>query len=106
MRVVKIGGDRGLILFFLRRQATESVASMKPAEIYNHRLVKFLDDSGTIMFAVHEIHYDEDKNIVGWNPKPIPILADSLEQIKLLGEQVIRATELPVLYVQDNGDLA
>lgn len=78
---------------------------MNNAETYNHRLVKSINDSGEIIYGVHEIHYDLDNNIVGWNPIAIPAIADSPAQIQFLGEQIIRAAEIPTLILKEDGSL-
>ena len=65
---------------------------------WNHRVIKTVADSGEVTYAIHEV-YHREVGYKGWTANPVPAAEDSLEELKVTLERMLRACDKPVLVV-------
>lgn len=69
---------------------------------WNHRIVKRKSSDGERdVFAVHEVHYNEQMEEIAITRDPSPFLGSSLEELKTTLIRILHSATLPTLNYED-----
>jgi len=64
---------------------------------WNHRAVKKIDYFGEPYYEIHEVYYNDDHTIYAMTVNPISLYGESLEDLKVTLERMMRCIENPIL---------
>jgi len=70
---------------------------------WNHRVVrkKLVDDFDDEQYAIHEVHYDEEKNPVYVTQNPAMVVEMNMKDLQETLIRMLHATTLPALDYDD-----
>lgn len=70
---------------------------------WNYRVVKYDEqaNSQSEYFAIHEVYYNEDGNIVSWTENPIVPCGDTPEGLEISIISMLSAFNKPVISLKD-----
>ena len=65
---------------------------------WNHRVIKKGNEAYS-WYAIHEVYYDRDsKDLVqGWTENPVPVIGDSLEDLRWTLERMLESLDKPII---------
>lgn len=63
---------------------------------WNYRVIASSDNDETT-YAVHEVYYSEDGDIVSWTEEPVPAVSESVDGLREVLARYQRAASMPVL---------
>lgn len=67
---------------------------------WNHRVIKKGKDYEYL--AIHEVHYRDDGTISGYTERSIPVLGESVEELRTVLEQMLKALDKPIIDKTDD----
>lgn len=53
---------------------------------WNHRVMRTVDDQGDVTYGIHEVYYNAKDEPEGWTQDPVPLMADTEEDLRDLHE--------------------
>ena len=62
---------------------------------WNHRVIKKGKDYEYL--AIHEVHYRDDGTISSYTENPIPVIGESIEELRTVLEQMLRALDETII---------
>ena len=66
--------------------------------IWNYRVIAQEDETGALVYGVHEVYYDDENHqICAWSAEPIVLCADSYKTLKSMKDNYLLAYTKPVL---------
>lgn len=63
---------------------------------WNHRVVKSVE-AGDDLFAIHEVHYNDEGEIFGVTENPVVATGGNIEELRETLQRMLRALDTPVL---------
>lgn len=70
------------------------------AHTWNHRLIEYVDTDGEPWFAIHEVHY-EDQRPRAYTENPIAPTGSTIEQVRETLQRMLRCLDKPTLKETD-----
>lgn len=67
---------------------------------WNHRVMRSKDADGDDFYAIHEVHYEDDKPRL-FTLDPVPVSGNSIEELRSTLERMLSCVTTPVLTRED-----
>lgn len=64
---------------------------------WNHRVIKHTYKDGYVYFGIHEVFYNSKGEIYGYSNEPIDLSENSLDDLRLTLQQMLRCLDEEVL---------
>ena len=64
---------------------------------WNYRILAQKNSDDNINYAVHEVYYNENKEIEYWSESPITLHAESSEELIMMKDRYLLAFTKPIL---------
>ena len=67
---------------------------------WNHRVIKVIDKAMGVdeeWYAIHEVYYNEDGMLAGYAERPATVGGESVEELRTVLEQMLRALDETII---------